>query len=297
MQRPIRHAFTLIELLVVLAILALLVGLLVPSLSRARSAAALADELARARQLTSAYLQSVTDNNENLPIGYRSSPPLDAGDETGAPINLSIGFQSAAARARYPWRIAPYFNYRFELLYKPSVLEQLRALPRDEYIYGVSEGPAFGLNQRFLGGDYNEYGNPNLPSAQAVAIERAWGDDWCVRKLRQARRPANLLVFASANDHKPYQSLLTNELIPRDGFFRVTSPYHSARDWQTTPPTPTTKPSNVGAVHFRHRGPKGGRIAAAFLDAHAEALDWEQAQDMRRWANNADTPDYVLPRP
>lgn len=278
----------------VIAIIALLVGVLLPTLSRARSSAAMAEELSRARQLVSAYLQGATENDEALPVGYRATPPLAANDESGAPINLANGFQSAAARGRYPWRVAPYFNYRFELLYKPGVLEALRGLTRDEYIYGVSEGPAFGLNQRFVGGDYSEYGNPSLPSGQSAAIERAWGDDWCVRRLAQARRPASLLVFASATDHKPYESLLTGERIARDGFFRVRSPIHFAREWQTGRPTPTTPSDRIGAVHFRH---PGARTNSAYLDGHAEPIDWEQAQDMRRWANTADRPDYALPRP
>jgi prepilin-type N-terminal cleavage/methylation domain-containing protein/prepilin-type processing-associated H-X9-DG protein len=62
-NRP--RAFTLIELLVVIAIVALLVGILLPTLGQARRAARQTDCASRQRQLAAAVLQYTLDNRDN----------------------------------------------------------------------------------------------------------------------------------------------------------------------------------------------------------------------------------------
>jgi len=69
-----RRGFTLIELLVVVAIIALLISILLPSLRDAREQAKVAKCLANLKQINTSAVQYFLDFNDNFPFYYADGP-------------------------------------------------------------------------------------------------------------------------------------------------------------------------------------------------------------------------------
>ena len=67
-----RRAFTLIELMIVIAIIGVLVGLLMPTLGKARESARRATCLSNLRQVHQSFLLFAEEYDGRVPIGYRA---------------------------------------------------------------------------------------------------------------------------------------------------------------------------------------------------------------------------------
>ena len=254
MLRTPRKAFTLIELLVVIAIIALLIGILLPTLGAAKKQAGTVRELASLRTMLSAYFGYAEDHADAVLPGYADAQGLL--DDRGLPIPNGAGFDEI--RKRYPWRILPYLDYQIA----GSVLvgSQQRFLDRRsdlsdfEFYYGISVYPNFGLNTRFLGGD------PRAAPAAFFKPTKRWSDPLL---------PSELMVFASAKGATPFEELV-------NGYFYVVPPATPAH-------TPGAPAEANGFLDPR----AGGKTLIGLLDGHVRSAADAELRDTRLWSDYA----------
>jgi len=89
--RSVRSGITLIELLVVISIIAILIGLLLPALGRARSYSHRTVCLSNQRQLSMTFFNYASDNGV-FPGAYWQGPMKEeAGDLTANDLRLLVG--------------------------------------------------------------------------------------------------------------------------------------------------------------------------------------------------------------
>ncbi|MFI4883459.1 MAG: prepilin-type N-terminal cleavage/methylation domain-containing protein [Phycisphaerales bacterium JB064] len=260
-----RHAraFTLIELLVVIAIIAILIGVLLPSLAGARKAAETSQALAASRTLMQAYIAYSGDYSELvLPAHLTPGQAQATGvrDEFGNPIEPPVS-------QRWVYRLGPYFDHGWagttHVGDRARMLRDFEELiaegGTENWSYQVSVFPSFGINHRYMGGDFRRH-------------------DWIderhhITRLGQALSPTSLIVFASARFNVAGQSY--------HGYVDVT---HPPLDAVFKESDETTGPATAfGNVH-----PRYSRSAAiGWLDGHASLLEADRITDRRLWSDPA----------
>jgi len=280
-QSSRRQAFTLLELIVVLAIIALLLGILLPSIRSFRRSAALARESGYARQLMTAYLNYAYDNKGQLLPGVAIGLP--AFDMSGAPLE-AYGIEDRF----YVWRLAPYLDFNVRaLVLDDEVIQRYSGDEFEQYIYAVF--PSLGLNSVFLGGDVN--------SSAGDWMLGHFGRRYAER-LSEVKKQAEVLVFASARQTNPGGPHGSLDLAMIEGFHQVKPPYLWDREWadvyEPDCQSPDCQARHFGYLSLRHLK---NSAAVGFLDGHTGTLNEMELQDMRHWSHQAPYPNWVIPGP
>ena len=284
-MRQRRHGFTLVELLVVIGIIALLISILMPALSSARSQAKTVQELSNFKQIYNAVAFYANANQGLLPYaGTNNAPPPSLGTWGASGTNASIYFELAQQMG---------YTQVDNQVWESRVPDIFRC---NEFSgYEENGGAAAGVwcpwvirtvrfNPRAFPG-YDQY-TANAPGGSMVG-------EWPQRRLSSIRNSASKIAFWEAEVSINWNMTTVPNAIRLDNWrwswgHQYCDP--AKADWDNNHLKDNIDPgknreetgffSGDGAtIRFRHN--KESTTVVAFFDGHAEArkLTDQRAQD------------------
>jgi prepilin-type N-terminal cleavage/methylation domain-containing protein/prepilin-type processing-associated H-X9-DG protein len=316
-----RRGFTLIELLVVVAIIAILIGILLPALNKARAAGRQAVASSTQRQLVTGLISYATTNDQWFPGVNTSGRRLFGGvsedqikamsRSSSAPIVAQDWISPAMGDESLPIGREARFDYILNQFADPAMTE------RPE-VWGWHTSPPSGSpagNAEFK--QYltdNKKQNPVAPSFLMPIVWQCWGgtpitnpSDIVEQNIISGGFPA---IFGRTHTiPSTYRPRITNVGSPSlkaafatgTRFFDGANPpntdasYSTANFHSFADRTPIDVSSTAWGLTNRQRTPTprpgmtlsyrhNGRMLAAFFDGHVEPLDDRASRNPHLWA-------------
>lgn len=315
MAKRVRRAFTLIELLVSIAIIALLMGLLLPGLGKARRMTKQLRESSALHEVVQAWANYTTDNRDKLIPAYLnwnwSHGPL--GSVNFRVYDSEKNYLESYGAKFWFWRLMPWMGYKPDaLLTDPFMFETFNArlherqagsyldVSPSSFQWACMHNPSFGMNGAFVGGDY-------MRGAHGPSFNPNFRKNFYVQSASNILRTDRLIVFATARGGE-WTSEDTGKIWP--GFSRIqapSGPYSHVRfagnDHGYTPGAwpgrgdkrydATKQPYHYGYLDLRWEN----RGVAAMADGHIDALGLDEFKDMTRWSIHAEGANWNFPAP
>jgi prepilin-type N-terminal cleavage/methylation domain-containing protein len=254
--RPTPRAFTLVELLVVIGIVAVLIAILLPTLSRARDQANVAKCLANLRQIGSALIMYTNDNKGSLPNVER--------DNSWKP--WTVQFFGGPNPVADP---VTGLNQRVN-----NVHRSLMKYMGGTFISGAAQVTLRG-SQIYRCPAAEEYPLANAVADQFSNTNYAFNGVMVGRKASSFRNSAEIIIASesryvwNASALRPYPAGVTT----------VTSadlPRLQYKQWMWVESGAATSGGNPILNLTLHRRRKAGSVA--YLDGHAEAVDYRDVR-------------------
>lgn len=269
--------FTLVELLVVIGIIALLIGVLLPALSRARKSANELRSLSALRQMLLGYTFYHQENRGAVLFGH--TPPTINGAAVFADDPISGQSFGYPVSDRYPWRLVKYVANVWPIIHShdqvpPPPLKTDSASAAFLKAYTLSIGPTFGINSAYVGGDADYDGFiGDQPNAGKHVVFKA----------TEVRHSSKLIVFADSR-------CMNVPAMVGKGYHLLTPPRAKGVKWTVI--QHRAVPTNPSTIMGVPQGWFTSNVVVGFFDGHAETMAVDDLQDMRLWANRANSPTY-----
>ncbi len=261
--RVLLRAFTLVELLVVIGIIAILIGILLPSLSRAREQANTVKCAANLRTIGQAFQIYLNTNNQYTPPFRNGSVLVDPAD----PTQIIDPNDSTA-----------YWGAFFAVA--SNLTKDVFACPSNQ-----QKTDGAGYTNQYTAYGYNGWGNTNsaLSDAQRltffgtteeIALMRKNNGSWSSalgRRISRVRHPAQTIIAQDA-----WESTLDGG--SNGDTFASSDPAKRGK---------LTEYPGHDIEYLRHKGQSN----VLFVDGHVEQLDKVQKMDERYY-----TGSWFLPR-
>ena len=257
-----RHAFTLVELLVVIGIIALLISILLPTLSRARAASKAIVCLSNERQLGMSMVGFIKDYNGWMPKGWFNDTPRDFG---GPAESGEVDWEYRWPRWGWEDTMTPYLG-------EPGqVMDNFRC-PGDAS--QLKRNVADNNDAVWQPGGYYEEFKPEVNDYPASYRYNVSNNPWWYRALKASK----------IKDH-------VNSITFLDGAGVLVDP-NSGANWNQVATYEGAWEANISEENMRlvpidrHNDAPQGRpelteVNVSFLDGHGEKVSWKKTWEAR----------------